>query len=217
MYVAFYNKDYIVTRKINKPFNEKRIYEIAELNNTWPFTFALDSSGNLWMTQLKINRWSRRYSLLKIAVGSKPYTFGSRQTSETSTVTPKTSTSLTTDKSAQIGPHAPQANVSLAKDTSHGVRDCNNDAKYQRLLVLNTVLSCWNVFSLFSIASQVLWFRKMKKMQDCIAKSKKESEQMCSSAPIYNRIETDTSEPIYEEVAAVPSTSAQRTIAEVHN
>ncbi|XP_065335406.1 uncharacterized protein LOC135936504 [Cloeon dipterum] len=215
MYVAFYNKDYIVAREINKPFNERRIYEIADLSNTWPFTFALDSSGNLWITQLKINWWSRRYSLLKIAVGSKPYIFGSRQTPETSSsVTPMTSTSLTANKST----HAPQSNVSSAKDTSHEVRDCNNDAKYQSLLVLNTVLSCWNVFSLFSIASQILWFRRMKKMQDCIAKTKKESEQMCSNPPIYNRIEPDTSEPIYEEVAAVPSTStsAQRTVAEVY-
>ncbi|CAB3366796.1 Hypothetical predicted protein [Cloeon dipterum] len=92
---------------------------------------------------------------------------------------------------------------------------CESDAKHKSsLLVLNTVLSCWNIFCLFSIASQILWFRKIKQRQHRIAKAK-EYEHMCADTP-FNR-ERETSEPIYEEVGPVPSTSAHNTVAQIHN
>ncbi|CAB3379966.1 Hypothetical predicted protein [Cloeon dipterum] len=137
MYAAFFAESYISTWKISQPFQEHRLYEVGALDNSLPFSFSLDSSGILWMTERKRTWGNPEYTsrLLKMAVGSKSYIFDSTE------ATPTT--------------------VPLASNTSGRGRENKNCD--HNLVVLNVVLSCWNVFCLFSIASQILWYRKLKR------------------------------------------------------
>ncbi|CAB3366837.1 Hypothetical predicted protein [Cloeon dipterum] len=51
MYAAFTNQNYLSKWNVSQPFREQRFHEVGILNSGWPFTFALDTSGNFWMTQ----------------------------------------------------------------------------------------------------------------------------------------------------------------------
>ncbi|CAB3380746.1 Hypothetical predicted protein [Cloeon dipterum] len=74
MYAAFWSKNYISSWNSSQPFEEQRFHEVAGLSSPWPFTFALDQSGNFWIT---VNDRSKmpRLRLLKAEVGVKSYIF----------------------------------------------------------------------------------------------------------------------------------------------
>ncbi|XP_065336628.1 uncharacterized protein LOC135937406 [Cloeon dipterum] len=52
------------------------MHSVAGLNIYWPFTFALDQNGTLWITEVDFLK-RPRYRLLKVAVGAKSYIFDS--------------------------------------------------------------------------------------------------------------------------------------------
>ncbi|CAB3382136.1 Hypothetical predicted protein [Cloeon dipterum] len=137
LYAAFWSKNYIATRKTTQIFQEKRFntLEAGSQNNNWPFSFALDSSGTLWMTEPN----ERSYSLLKAAVGASSYIYDyppTVATVATSTATPTHPTlnngrnitgKLQTDSSTQedfspsattVTPYCPSCEKELQKEGS---------------------------------------------------------------------------------------------------
>ncbi|XP_065350302.1 protein yellow-like [Cloeon dipterum] len=81
LYAAFWRTHYISSKNTSQPFQGQRFYEVAGLDSIWPFTFALDQSGNFWLTVYD-NEKKPKYRLLKAQVGVKSYI------SEASPVTP---------------------------------------------------------------------------------------------------------------------------------
>ncbi|XP_065334460.1 protein yellow-like [Cloeon dipterum] len=77
LYAAFYNQNYVSKWNISEPFREQRLLEVGEREATWSFTFALDTSGNLWITNRNETRVGNktRHQLLKAAVGARSYLF----------------------------------------------------------------------------------------------------------------------------------------------
>ncbi|CAB3377141.1 Hypothetical predicted protein [Cloeon dipterum] len=73
MYTAFWKKNYIHSWNTSQPFEEQPFYEVGNLTTKVPFTFALDSSGIFWMTELNKTATKPRLRLLKAAVGAKPH------------------------------------------------------------------------------------------------------------------------------------------------
>ncbi|XP_065334364.1 protein yellow-like [Cloeon dipterum] len=65
-YAAFLEKNYIHSWNTSQPFREQSFHEVAGLNSYWPFTFALDQNGTLWMTVFDEER-KPKYRLLKAA------------------------------------------------------------------------------------------------------------------------------------------------------
>ncbi|CAB3366794.1 Hypothetical predicted protein, partial [Cloeon dipterum] len=245
LYAAFLGKDFVAYAIadaviVGSSLKQKCFFKdpVNPQEKMKSIIFALDKSGCMWMMIYKKNE----YKLLKIRVGASSYLYGSQNACEEKGTCPTTENhplkstlanshgrvqshlskiSPTTTSSPKSNAEAttPTAPAPVENQNGKGIRTCN-----QNLLVLNTVLSCWNIFCLFSIASQILWFRKMKRRQDSIARIKKEREQMCA-APIINR-ESErevTSEPVYEEIEPIyeevepqQSTSAPHTVADIH-
>ncbi|CAB3383826.1 Hypothetical predicted protein [Cloeon dipterum] len=75
LYAAFFNANYLAKWNISEPFHEQRFYEAGELGTIEPFTFALDTNGNLWMTELNESTGVKRQKLLKAAIGAKSYLY----------------------------------------------------------------------------------------------------------------------------------------------
>ncbi|XP_065337291.1 uncharacterized protein LOC135937886 [Cloeon dipterum] len=71
LYAAFTTQSYASKWNISEPFREQRLHEVGELDGYWPFTFALDANGNLWVTK----RNETRHQLLKAAVGARSNLF----------------------------------------------------------------------------------------------------------------------------------------------
>ncbi|XP_065336869.1 protein yellow-like [Cloeon dipterum] len=44
-------ENFIYSWNTSQPFKEQRFYEVAELDYIWPFSFALDQNGTLWLTE----------------------------------------------------------------------------------------------------------------------------------------------------------------------
>ncbi|CAB3379954.1 Hypothetical predicted protein [Cloeon dipterum] len=76
LYAAFYDQNYTSKWNISEPFREKRFHEVGRLGAHWQFSFALDTNGNLWMTERNVSGGGNRNKLLKAAVGAKSYQFG---------------------------------------------------------------------------------------------------------------------------------------------
>ncbi|CAB3382864.1 Hypothetical predicted protein [Cloeon dipterum] len=72
MYAAFWEKNYINSWNTSQPFEEQRFYEDAGLNTYWPFNFAFDQNGTLWMTVFDKTR-KPKYRLLKTAVDARSF------------------------------------------------------------------------------------------------------------------------------------------------
>ncbi|CAB3377142.1 Hypothetical predicted protein [Cloeon dipterum] len=70
VYAAFWRKSYISLSKGFQEFEEQPFYEVEKLGTSLPFTFALDSSGTFWMTELNKTAGKPSYRLLKSAVGT---------------------------------------------------------------------------------------------------------------------------------------------------
>ncbi|CAB3366822.1 Hypothetical predicted protein [Cloeon dipterum] len=92
---------------------------------------------------------------------------------------------------------------------SSGTSKYVNGKKHQDLLVLNIILSIWNVFNLISTAFQIYWFHRMKKWQDSIAETETEGDQIFRPSAI---LPNKPPEPIYEEIDSAPYSSMQNTI-----
>ncbi|CAB3366838.1 Hypothetical predicted protein [Cloeon dipterum] len=77
LYAAFIEKSYASKWNISEPFREQRLREVGELDAYWPFTFALDTNGTLWVTQrIEIEAGNKtRHILLKAAVGARSNLF----------------------------------------------------------------------------------------------------------------------------------------------
>ncbi|XP_065353403.1 protein yellow-like [Cloeon dipterum] len=75
LYAVFYSKNYVSKWNISEPFLEERFYEVGELGAFQPFTFALDSTDTIWMTERNQSRDNTkpRHKLLKAAVGADSY------------------------------------------------------------------------------------------------------------------------------------------------
>ncbi|XP_065336034.1 major royal jelly protein 1-like [Cloeon dipterum] len=194
LYAAFLKQTYIETWNAQKLNKNRFFLNGGDYLARTPFTFALDTSGIMWIMVYKTWKPSR-HKLLRIPIGDNSFSTNASQVcrnggicvSPTIPTAPARTTIFGTDKNPEL--------------SAHGVNDTYCDNK--PLLFLNIVLSCWNVFSLFSIASQILWFRKIKKTQDSIAEIKKAERRDAT-----NRASTDSPDPIYEEIESFPSTSA---------
>ncbi|CAB3382142.1 Hypothetical predicted protein [Cloeon dipterum] len=78
MYAAFLWENYTSSWNSSQPLQEQRFFEVARKNIYWPFTFALDQNGTIWMTVFDtIMNTGRPISqrLFKAAVGAKSYMF----------------------------------------------------------------------------------------------------------------------------------------------
>ncbi|CAB3382135.1 Hypothetical predicted protein [Cloeon dipterum] len=87
MYTAFLSPNYIQSWNSSQPFQEQRFFEVGRQIAIWPFTFALDSSGNFWMTVFHYKADKPKCRLLRAAVGVKPYYITDSTTKGVSTVT----------------------------------------------------------------------------------------------------------------------------------
>ncbi|XP_065336952.1 protein yellow-like [Cloeon dipterum] len=76
LYAAFYEQSYASKWNVSEPFREQRFHEVGTQDDFWPFTFALDTNGSLWMTERNETGGVKKHKLLKAAVGAKPYLFG---------------------------------------------------------------------------------------------------------------------------------------------
>ncbi|XP_065335673.1 protein yellow-like [Cloeon dipterum] len=79
LYAAFWYQSYLSKWNTSEPFLEQRFHEGGELDAEWPFTFALDTNGILWMTQRNNETGvdnKPRNKLLKAAVGARKYLLG---------------------------------------------------------------------------------------------------------------------------------------------
>ncbi|CAB3383827.1 Hypothetical predicted protein [Cloeon dipterum] len=72
LYAAFFYQNYVSKWNISEPFREQRFYEVGELGAFHPFTFALDTTNTLWMTERNQSgdQTKPRHKLLKAAVGA---------------------------------------------------------------------------------------------------------------------------------------------------
>ncbi|CAB3383302.1 Hypothetical predicted protein [Cloeon dipterum] len=73
LYAAFHYKTYLSKWNISEPFREQRVHEVARLDCSWPFTFALDADDTLWMTERNESGGVLRHKLFKAAVGARPH------------------------------------------------------------------------------------------------------------------------------------------------
>ncbi|CAB3383673.1 Hypothetical predicted protein [Cloeon dipterum] len=69
MYAAFLWKNYVHSWNTSQSFEEQRVYQGDGLNFVWPFTFALDQNGTLWMMVVDIIT-RPIYRILKVCSGS---------------------------------------------------------------------------------------------------------------------------------------------------
>ncbi|XP_065335184.1 protein yellow-like [Cloeon dipterum] len=68
-YAAFLWKNYLNAWNTSRPFQEQRVYDVTGLESFWPFTFAFDQNGTLWMTVFEDER-KPRCRLLKAALAA---------------------------------------------------------------------------------------------------------------------------------------------------
>ncbi|CAB3366834.1 Hypothetical predicted protein [Cloeon dipterum] len=78
LYAAFHNRNYLSKWNTAEPFREQRFHEVGDLGAHWPFTFALDANGILWMTERNETEGETetRHKLLKTEFGVRSYLFG---------------------------------------------------------------------------------------------------------------------------------------------
>ncbi|XP_065334930.1 protein yellow-like [Cloeon dipterum] len=69
MYAAFLWKNYVHSWNTSQTFEEQRVYQGDGLDFVWPFTFALDQNGTLWMMVMDIIK-RPIYRILKVCSGS---------------------------------------------------------------------------------------------------------------------------------------------------
>ncbi|CAB3377160.1 Hypothetical predicted protein [Cloeon dipterum] len=67
LYAAFWGNNQILSWNTSQPFEVQRFHKAGNLDNFKPFTFALDSSGTFWMTELNKTASMPRYRLLMAA------------------------------------------------------------------------------------------------------------------------------------------------------
>ncbi|XP_065334805.1 protein yellow-like [Cloeon dipterum] len=107
MYAVFTEQSYVSKWNISEPFLEQRFYEVGELGVEYPFTFSLDTNGNLWMTERNetiIN--VKRHKLLEAAVSAStalttPQAQGTTSVTTSSRI-PVSETIIPTEYPAQI-------------------------------------------------------------------------------------------------------------------
>ncbi|CAB3388811.1 Hypothetical predicted protein [Cloeon dipterum] len=199
LYAAFNERNFIETWKGRSPKTEGRFNLSKNYLAGTPFTFALDTSGILWiMVYSNYNKTLKlpRHKLLRMPTGGSSFPTNASQVCRNGEICDSTTFPTTPAPTTNFGTN-PRRDKN-PESSAHGV---NETCDKKSLLVLNIVLSCWNVFTFFSIASQILWFRKIKMTQDSIAKMKKERRDAANRA-------TDSPDPIYEEIESFPSTSA---------
>ncbi|XP_065334829.1 major royal jelly protein 3-like [Cloeon dipterum] len=169
-------------------FFEKQVYQNESIEKTEPITFSLDNNGYLWVMAIYTNEPKIR--IHKAEVSGKSSLQCEKESPGHSGY------SIFYDNTTT--PYYPlPTSVAEPKENT-----CSDKLG---LNILNIILSCWNVFCLSSIASQIVWFQKMKKTQDRLAKTNQE--------PAETSIDDDEGEHIYEEIGP-RSTSTRRRRAE---
>ncbi|CAB3366836.1 Hypothetical predicted protein [Cloeon dipterum] len=94
LYTAFFNRNYLSKWNISEPFREQWFYdENGTLGSNWPFTFAVDPNGNLWMSERNATGGETRHKLLKAAVGERTYSFSTSPVPPPALTTPSVTTS----------------------------------------------------------------------------------------------------------------------------
>ncbi|CAB3366816.1 Hypothetical predicted protein [Cloeon dipterum] len=170
----------------SESFHEKQVYQSKSINEKKPITFSLDDNGYFWVMAVYTDEPKLR--IHKAAVGEK-------SPRKCESESPRHSSSISNENTT---PNPLSTEGAEPKGTKKNT--CSDK------LGLNIVLSCWNVFCLSSIASQILWFRKMKRMQDRIAETKKE--------PAETSINDDEGDHIYEEIGPRTTSTRRRRRAE---
>ncbi|XP_065336574.1 protein yellow-like [Cloeon dipterum] len=87
MYIASFDENFITSWNTYQSMQEQRFLVVEGLNTVRPFTFALDSSGTFWVTEINETATKPTFRLLKAAVGAKPYYISDCQTTVPSTTT----------------------------------------------------------------------------------------------------------------------------------
>ncbi|XP_065336592.1 uncharacterized protein LOC135937369 [Cloeon dipterum] len=169
VYAAMLKQNCLSKWNISEPFREHRFYdEIGSLGAFWPFTFALDTNGNLWMTQRSETQgWGERryYKLLKAAVGARSYLHSTSTASTTPQINVNEETkevvkSTTTPKS--IGTPRPALNSNETCGGCAGLAEDNRNSPS-----LNTILISLLVCCLVLSGTVILWLTlRMRRMKN---------------------------------------------------
>ncbi|CAB3379999.1 Hypothetical predicted protein, partial [Cloeon dipterum] len=70
LYAAMIKQNYLSKWNISEPFRRQRFHGVRTLNTYLPFTFAMDTTNTLWLTERNQSGGANRYKLLKAAVGT---------------------------------------------------------------------------------------------------------------------------------------------------
>ncbi|XP_065336823.1 protein yellow-like [Cloeon dipterum] len=181
LYFDLERKGCIATWDTNAdPFLEEVVYQKEELKNKFPFSFAFDTCNNLWL----LIRNGTKYQLLRAAVGARSYLYN-----DSDVLLPACG-----KRDEYFGPEFNISGPSIADKRNATVHGCD-DRVLQNLRVLNVVLSCWNVFSFFSIGFQIFWFRFLKrKNKGMLAKAPEKFQEIIPDGEvIYEEVEPSTS------------------------
>ncbi|CAB3377159.1 Hypothetical predicted protein [Cloeon dipterum] len=156
MYAAFWGKNYISSWNTYQSFLEQRFHELVYLGEFEPFTFALDSSGTFWMTELTVTKPT--YRLLKATVGAESYNF------EASSVAPARPTTTTISPKTEPTPVSfdiPTPTKSLTPDEEKATSEVKEISiladNLRQCRLFNIILICSFVFTFILMSPIILW------------------------------------------------------------
>ncbi|XP_065334697.1 protein yellow-like [Cloeon dipterum] len=184
MYAAYYGKNYVFTWNISESFREQRFHEVKRQGASVPFTFALDTDGNLWITERYVTgSKNRHYKLLKAAVGARSYQFipsTALFAASTTSQTFVTGEKSTETPESQTGTTPPTLE---SNETCDGVADFSED--HLKSQSLNTILIWMLVCCLICLVlsgAVIAWLTlRMKKMQTSLKQNSKENRELLPS------------------------------------
>ncbi|CAB3382133.1 Hypothetical predicted protein [Cloeon dipterum] len=178
MYAAYYAKNYVFMWNISEPYREQRFHEVKRQGDSVPFTFALDTNGNLWITERYVTGIrNRHYKLLKAAVGTRSYQFSP----STALPTPPTfvkSTQMPESKTAATFPPALESN-----ETCVGAADFSEDLlKSQSLNKILIWLFVCCFIGLVLSGAVIAWLTlRIRRMQYSLSQISKENRELLPS------------------------------------
>ncbi|XP_065335039.1 protein yellow-like [Cloeon dipterum] len=185
MYAAYYGKNYVFTWNISEPFREQRFHEVKRQGASVPFTFALDTDGNLWITERYVTGIkNRHYKLLKAAVGARSYQFipsTALFAASTTSQTFETIEKSTQTPESQTGATPPTLE---SNETCEGVADFSEDHLKSQSLnrILIWLLVCCLICLVLS-GAVIAWLTlRMRKMQTSLKKISKEHQELLPSS-----------------------------------
>ncbi|CAB3377162.1 Hypothetical predicted protein [Cloeon dipterum] len=187
LYAAFWGNNQILSWNTSQPFEVQRFHEVGNLTTVnRRFTFALDSSGTIWMTEVNNTANKPRYKLLKASVGA-------------SSATP--AIPITTTISSKTKPTPGNLNIpTKTKSSTPAKENATTQAQESSILNENRIiiisLICSNVFIVVFSSLIILWLIPMtQKRNNSLPRNTSEEQEMsvfCDVGPSELQLEEVT-------------------------